>query len=294
METIYEYIQVDREFIVSALEERKENSHKGTYGHALLISGSTGMMGAAVLACGAALKSGCGLVTAHVPYQERSIIHISHPSAIVDCDPAPVFSKAPSDLARYQAIGIGPGLGQAQESISALKTLLENAKRGSIKTVLDADALNIIASHPEMFRLIPSGAVLTPHMGELERLVKCHIPDIRSWGYPWTDNMEILETVTNMADTLDSVIVVKGHRTLVCCPGKRLMINTTGNPGMAKGGSGDILTGLLTGLCARGYSPETAAALAVWFHGAAGDEAAKEKGQESMNSSDILSRICIC
>ena len=157
-----DYDIITGDTISGILKKREKDSHKGTYGHALLIAGSTGMTGAAVLAAGGALKSGCGLVTVHVPFQERHVIHISHPSAIVDCDPGTVFTKVPDNLHKYNAIGIGCGLGQSQDSISALKATFE-AISGSA-TILDADALNIISSHPEMFPMIPRISVLKTYI----------------------------------------------------------------------------------------------------------------------------------
>ena len=292
-----EYMILNHEYISGLLKVREEDSYKGTYGHALVIAGSVGMMGAAILAAGGALKSGCGLVTVHVPYSERLSIHLSHPSAIVECDPGTSFSRVPGNLFRYRAAGIGCGLGQSQDSISALKALLSrlggscreardsaDSERETPGAVLDADALNIIASHPEMFGTIPPGSILTPHLGELSRLLSSAAsygiagirrdtgPDER----PWNSSRDMTLMVRSLAEALGSVIVVKG-----------------GNPGMAKGGSGDILTGLVTGLRARGYSPAEAAVLGVWFHGLAGDTAAEETGMESMNASDILRNIRI-
>ena len=309
-----EYMILNHEYISGLLKVREEDSYKGTYGHALVIAGSVGMMGAAILAAGGALKSGCGLVTVHVPYSERLSIHLSHPSAIVECDPGTSFSRVPGNLFRYRAAGIGCGLGQSQDSISALKALLSrlggscreardsaDSERETPGAVLDADALNIIASHPEMFGTIPPGSILTPHLGELSRLLSSAAsygiagirrdtgPDER----PWNSSRDMTLMVRSLAEALGSVIVVKGPGTMVCPPDGMLYFNATGNPGMAKGGSGDILTGLVTGLRARGYSPAEAAGLGVWFHGLAGDTAAEETGMESMNASDILRNIRI-
>ncbi|MBO8483231.1 MAG: NAD(P)H-hydrate dehydratase [Bacteroidetes bacterium] len=298
-----DYDIITGDTISGILKKREKDSHKGTYGHALLIAGSTGMTGAAVLAAGGALKSGCGLVTVHVPFQERHVIHISHPSAIVDCDPGTVFTKVPDNLHKYNAIGIGCGLGQSQDSISALKATFE-AISGSA-TILDADALNIISSHPEMFPMIPRISVLTPHLGELSRLISgAAASGITggagqaglTWkqdGFLWKSPAEMTSLTMDLASALGSIIIVKGYHTMICPPAGKLYFNTTGNPGMAKGGSGDILAGLLTGLCARGYTPLEASILAVWFHGKAGDDTAATMGMESMCASDILDHISI-
>lgn len=318
-----DYYAVDRNFIHSLMKPRSEFDNKGTHGHALVISGSTGMMGAAVLSAGAALRSGCGLVSVRVPFQERKVIQISLPSAIVSPDPACVFSSLPDGLARYSSIAVGPGLGQRQETVAALKCLLSAMSPDKHKTfvrsgvfnphvktlVLDADALNIISTHPDMFRLIPSGALLTPHIGELSRLLRAAVgsgfiertatgetdnflADGRKVEgasyYPWQNDMDKVAMVRALSRRLASIIVVKGAHTMICGPDGKCCFNMTGNPGMAKGGSGDILTGLIAGLAARGYDSLSAAVLGVWFHGVAGDKAASVRGMESMNSTDIL------
>lgn len=323
-----EYCALDRDVIRRLMKPRGEYDNKGTHGHALLIAGCSGMMGAAVLCAGAALRSGCGLVSVRVPAQERKVIHISHPSAIVSPDPAPVFSSLPDNLSRYSSIAVGPGLGQKQDTVAAMKCLLSSmspdkhkafARSGAfephVKTlVLDADALNIISFHPDMFGLIPSGSVLTPHVGELSRLLRAALSsgfitrDVSSaeetpvFGdfvcdsrnvpassyYPWRNDMDKIVLVRALSRRLSSVIVVKGAHTMICAPDGKCLFNMTGNPGMAKGGSGDILTGLVAGLAARGYDSLSAAILGVWFHGLAGDKAAAAYGMESMNSSDIL------
>lgn len=319
--------------IISGMRKsRDEFADKRAFGHALLAVGSKGMMGAAVLSAGAALKSGCGLVTAHIPEGERMIMHVSNPSAIVDGDTGETFTSMDRELGHYTAVGVGCGIGTSGEAAAALESLMESlssmpeSRRPGL--VLDADALNIIASRPYLFRLVPSGSILTPHTRELSRLmdgmfgdralagltlVRCL--DFAGWKYPW-DGPE-MDYLMALADRLSSVIVVKGHATLICPPVQQasdgattistapisaasalsgdaertVYVNSTGNPGMAKGGSGDVLTGLVTGLRARGYSALEASLLGVWCHGEAGDTASKKYGQESMNASDILECI---
>lgn len=322
--------EIDRAFVSSMLLDRDQAADKRAFGHALLIVGSEGMMGAAVLSVGAALRSGCGLVTAHIPAGERMIMHVTAPAAIVDSDPGTAFSEVPDNLHYYTAIGAGCGLGRSETTVRALSSLLsllrDSGQQAGVGTgrdsvvrrpglVLDADALNIIASHPDLALSLPPGSVLTPHTRELSRLVPGlagvsdpkREPDFPHWKYPWAGPE--LDCVAALAGRLSSVVIVKGHRTLVCCPDipvctgmdsgtarrgpVKLYVNTTGNPGMAKGGSGDVLTGLITGLLARGYSPLEAALLGVWYHGRAGDDAAGLKGEESMNASDIMDNIRI-
>lgn len=295
------FTAVDREYAVSMLEPRGEFDHKGTHGHALVIAGSAEYMGAAILCTGAALRSGCGLVTSHIPSEGRTAMLVSHPSAIISADPSPVFSSLPERFSKYSSVAAGPGLGKAERSVASLKDLLACLPQyENIRTlVLDADALNIISEHPEMLASIPAGSVLTPHPGELARLLRaaadCGMIEnaTPATGTQWTDDMHRVALVRQLCRGLKSVIVVKGAHTMVCSPDGRCFFNMSGNPGMAKGGSGDVLTGLIAGLAARGYDPLTAALLGVWFHGCAGDDAAASRGVESMNAADILENIRI-
>ena len=244
------------------LRPRREDAHKGDFGHALLVCGSRGMAGAAVLAAMGALRSGCGLVTVHLPESERTVIHCTCPSAMVDCDPQGHFSALPSNMERYTAVGCGCGLGRHLETEAALRSLLRAWRR---PMVIDADALNIIAAGSDLLGLVPEGSILTPHLGELRRLVG-----------EWDSPEERLAKAAALAE-----------RTRVVSPDGQATFNTTGNPGMATGGSGDVLTGLLTGLLASGYGAFEAARLGVWLHGRAGDLAASRYGQNGMNSRDI-------
>lgn len=255
---------------------RNKFAHKGEYGHALLICGSTGMIGAAVLATSGALRSGCGLVTAHVPKEERLPIQANCPSAMLSLDANDCFSGLPDNMVKYNAIAVGCGLGRSDETKLALIQLLK-ACSDAQHIVYDADALNIIAEHPELMSLIRPGSVLTPHVGELRRIVG-----------EWGDEMQKIELVRDLAIGLQSVIILKGAHTMVCAPDGRCFFNSSGCSGMAKGGSGDLLTGFIAGLISRGYEPIDAARLGVFVHGKAGEKAAEYYGNESMNSSDII------
>ena len=255
------------------LRPRREDAHKGDFGHALLVCGSYGMAGAAVLATMGALRSGCGLVTVHLPESERMAIHVTSPSAMVDSDPGAYFSALPSNLDKYTAVGCGCGLGRHPGTEAALQALLGAWHR---PMVLDADALNIIAVRPELFESVPDGSILTPHLGELRRLTG-----------EWTSSVDMMEKAFRLACRTRSCVVVKGPHSAVIGPDGRVSCNSTGNPGMATGGSGDVLTGLLTGLLASGYPAFDAARLGVWLHGKAGDIAALHYGQNGMNSLDI-------
>ena len=297
------YATVDRETVRSLLLPRNEYGHKGSFGHAMIIAGCKEMIGAAILCTGGALRSGCGLVTAHVPSGERLAVQLSHPSAIVSCDPSSaMFSAVPDCISKYSSIAVGPGLGRAPETVRALGDLLSRLRdmraAGAAPTlILDADALNIISSGPQMLGLVPPGSVLTPHIGELSRLLRAALAsgtipsltdaDTGTDRYPWADDMQKVSLVKSLAAALKSMIVVKGAHTMTCSPQGECHFNMSGNPGMAKGGSGDVLAGLIAGLVARGYSPLHAALLGVWFHGLAGDRAAGIHGQESMCSADL-------
>lgn len=270
------YFYTERAEAQRLIEPRNRFAHKGTHGHALLICGSRGMVGAAVMATRAALRSGCGLVTTHLPESERMVVQVACPSAMVSCDPESVFSCVPKHLERYRVVGVGCGVGQDSRSVQAFRDLLASVTAG-VRLVIDADALNILAAHPEYMDLVPADAILTPHLGELKRLVG-----------PWSSEQEKIERVRSLAARLQAYIVVKGANTMICTPGGRCMFNATGNPGMAKGGSGDVLTGYITGLLARGYDPCRAAVLGVYLHGLAGDKAAEKYGEEGMNASDMI------
>lgn len=267
-------------YVKSMLLNRKWDAHKGTYGHALLVCGSRGMTGAAVLATGAALRSGCGMVTAHVPAEERMAVVTNWPSALLSLDSGNAFSQLPEDISKYTSVGVGCGLGQSEETVAAFGKLMDVCSDNKIPMVIDADALNILASRPELHSHIPQNSVLTPHVGELKRMVG-----------PWKDEDDKLRLAYELAVGLNATVVVKGPETAVCARGYKFTFNSTGNSGMAKGGSGDVLTGLIAGLISRGYSPENAAVLGVYLHGSAGDKAAEYFGPEAMNSADIIDFI---
>lgn len=270
-ETLYFYSS--SKSVRGRLQPRGEFSHKGDYGRALIVSGSLGKMGACVLASRAAMRSGLGLLTVHVPKCGYDIIQTSVPEAMASIDNATEVISDVRSLDSYNVIGVGPGIGQAKETVQALRQVLESGK----PLVIDADALNIISSHSELLHLIPAGSILTPHPKEFERLVGS-----------WKNSFERLDKQTKLAVQLKSVVLVKGAYTAIATPVGEIHFNTTGNPGMATGGSGDVLTGILTGLLAQGYTPEDATVLGVYLHGLAGDEAAHQKGGYSLIASDLI------
>ena len=270
-----DHIYIEDDFVKTLLKTRGKYDHKGIFGHALLIAGSEGMAGAAVLATKAALRSGAGLVNVHVPQRLYAILQSSCPEAMCSLDEHPtLFSKVP-DLIQYNAIGIGPGLKTEDATAAALGSLLEAV---SDPIVIDADALNLLALHPELMDLIPPHSILTPHPGEFKRLFGCSANDF-----------ERLELQKQMSKKYDVNILLKGAHSCLTAPSGQVYFNSTGNPGMAKGGSGDVLTGLITGLLAQqGYAPKDAAIVGMYAHGKAGDEAAKTVGQSALIASDII------
>lgn len=273
------YSMVARQAVSSLLPERERFAHKGTYGHALIISGSYGMMGASVLAGRGALRSGAGLVTTHVPRSGYQIMQSSVPELIVSTDVDEKCFSALPDISGYSAIAAGPGIGCSASSAKGLKALLEKVQ---VPLVLDADALNLIARDPLLLKLLPKGAVLTPHPGEFDRLAG-KSPN------GWCRHKRQIEFST----AHHVVVVLKGAYTGISFPDGTYRFNSTGNPGMATGGSGDVLTGIIVSLLAQGFPPEQASTVAVYLHGMAGDIAAEAGSQESVIAGDIIEHLGI-
>ncbi len=256
------------------LHPRRKYDHKGTYGHALLVVGGYGKVGAAVLAAKACLRSGAGLVTVHAPRCAYEILQISFPEAMVSVDEHHYCFSSPPSLKRYKAIGTGCGLGTNPITVRGLRALLENTEH---PLVLDADALNILGAYAELFKLLPKGSILTPHPREFERL----------FG-PTPNHFERNALQRRKARELGIFIILKGAHTCIATPNGEAFFNMTGNPGMATGGSGDVLTGVLTGLLAQGYPPREAALLGVCLHGLAGDLAAEKHDLEALLAGDLI------
>ena len=267
------------EYLRPRLLGRENDSHKHDYGRLLVVAGCETMPGAALLATGAALRSGCGLVTLHSTTRTLLAAAVKYPSAILSEDPGSHFSTLPEKLERYSAIAVGPGLGVSPGIINALMDLLGEACDLHIPAVLDADALNMLAILADWHELIPPGSILTPHKGELKRLLPCR-NDAERESLAW-----------ELCAETGCHIVMKGYRSRIFSPGGECLVNTTGNPGMAKGGSGDVLTGLIGGLLARGYSACDAASLGVWIHGYAGDTLTKDNTAEAYDSQDLISHL---
>ena len=260
------------------LRPRPDFANKGTMGNALLIAGSYGMSGAAVLAARACLRAGVGKVTVHTPRRNYDIMQISVPEAVmqIDCDDYLFTTSVSAD--EFDAVGIGPGLGRDESTAIAL---IDQVRKTMCPLVLDADALNILGNHASWMQQLPKGIVMTPHPREFDRMV----------GMPCDNDFDRLQKARDMARRLEGYIVLKGHYTAICMPDGRVLFNSTGNSGMATAGSGDVLTGILTALLSRGYSRQDACVLGVYLHGLAGDIAARETGKESLVAGDIIAAL---
>ncbi len=267
-----EILYVDPAFATGLVKARSKFSHKGTYGHALIAAGSFGKIGAAVLSVKAALRSGAGLVSAFIPACGYQIMQVSNPEAMVLTGGEKNLEGIPG-LNAFSAISIGPGIGDEPKTVAMLLELLKACKK---PLVLDADALNILSTHKRYLRLMPAGSILTPHPGEFKRLVG-----------EWKDDLDKLKKQLAFSKKYKVVIVLKGANTSVSSPEGELYFNSTGNAGMAKGGSGDVLTGIITAQMAQKYLPLQAAILGVFVHGLAGDLAKEALGETAMKAGDL-------
>ncbi|MBD2755665.1 NAD(P)H-hydrate dehydratase [Spirosoma validum] len=264
------------------LRKRERYSNKGTFGHALLLVGSHGKMGAAVLSARACLRSGVGLLTVQVPRCGYGIIQTSVPEAMCLPDGHQNVLTGSSEIegpppSEYSSIGIGPGIGKAPETLAMLKTLLPTLKK---PIVVDADALNLLSENRELLSKLPKNSILTPHPKEFERLTK-----------KWDDDYQKLELLREFVKTYNVVVVLKGAYSAIATPEGDIHFNSTGNPGLSTGGTGDVLTGILTALLAQGYDPVEAAVLGVFAHGLAGDRVAEERGPIGMIASDVIDAL---
>lgn len=271
-------IFIDDSITRAILKPRGLFAHKGNFGHALLIAGSYGKIGAAVLAAKACLRSGVGLLTVHLPGGGNYIMQTAVPEAMVDSDADDKLNTTVTmPLHKYDCIGIGPGLGTAYETSALVNNIVSSYKK---PIVLDADALNIISTHPEWLNKLPALSVLTPHPREFERL----------FG-PSENDFERIQLAKQKAREHNVIIVLKGHHTFIASPHEKHYFNSTGNAGMATGGTGDVLTGIITSILAQRYPPEDAVVLGVYLHGLAGDIAAKQFSEPSLIATDIVDHL---
>ena len=247
-------------------------------GHALLIAGSYGMAGASILATKACLRAGAGKVTVHSPKRNYDIMQISVPEAIQQMDPEETLFSHPVDTEPYNALGIGPGLGSNETTAIAL---IAQIRRSTCPLVIDADAINILSSHRAWMQQLPKDIILTPHPKEFDRLA----------GTTSSCCYERLMKASELAERLQAYILLKGHYSALCLPNGHIDFNSTGNSGMATAGSGDVLTGIITALLARGYDAPSACRIGMYLHGLAGDLAAKDLGKESLIAGDIINYL---
>ncbi len=268
---------LEKNFIKSLFKKRSRHSYKNQFGHSLIISGSYGKMGACTLAAKACLRMGSGLLTVHVPKSGYEIMQVAIPEAMVSVDSATRFIQDVPDLSNFNAIGIGPGLGT---NIYTADTIAQLFKSYHNPIVIDADAINLISQHEDLKNSIPENSILTPHPGEFKRLAG-----------DWVNDFDRLAKQQEWSKSHKVIIVLKGSYTSVSLPDGRVFFNSTGNPGMATAGSGDVLTGMITSLLAQGFSSENAALSAVFIHGLAGDIAMEKLSETSLIAGDIIDHI---
>ncbi|MWB94832.1 NAD(P)H-hydrate dehydratase [Flavobacterium sp. GA093] len=267
---------ITKEEILQLYKPVNPTAHKGIQGHAVIIAGSYGKIGAAVLASKAALKSGCGLVTTFAPQCGYTILQTAIPEVMVVTDENPNFITNIKLPFIPQAVAIGPGIGQEQATQKALHTFL---KTNIPPLVLDADALNIISKKPSWLDLSPKNTILTPHPKELERLIG-----------KWNSDAEKFQKTIAFSEKYKVIIVMKGAPTFIIHQ-QKVYQNTTGNAALATAGSGDVLTGIITSLLAQGYESLQAAQLGVFLHGLTADIALPETGYESFIASNIMENL---
>lgn len=269
-----QYVLAEEKTVRPLLQPRNPFAHKGEMGHALLIAGSYGMGGAAILAAKACLRAGAGKVTVHTPRGNNLIMQVAVPEAVVQLDREETAFSEPVETEDYDALAIGPGLGMSEGAAIAM---IAQLRRSQCPIVADADALNQLSNHRAWMQQLPQGMIMTPHPKEFDRMAgRC------------TDSFERLSKAVEMAKRQQIYIILKGHHSALCLPDGHVLFNSTGNAGMATAGSGDVLTGIVTALLAKGHPQADACLLGMYLHGLAGDLAARELGEESLVASDII------
>lgn len=261
---------IEPEDISQLFKKRLPFSHKGTYGHALLVAGAEETMGAALISAKACLHAGAGLTSLSIPFSGLTALNATMPEVMyVDREK---IAGGGSSLSKYQALAIGPGLGIDQEAL--VETLIATGK----PLIIDADALNILAQNSRLLSRVPKNSILTPHIKEFDKLFGAH----RTW---W----DRLQTAISKSKEYEIVIVLKNERTFIVEQHGIVLINPTGNPAMAQGGMGDALTGIITAFVAQGYDSKTAAILGVYFHGKSGDELSVNNN--SVTASEVILQL---
>jgi NAD(P)H-hydrate epimerase len=262
--------KLDINSIKKVFQKRLPDSHKGNHGHALIIAGSKSKMGATIICAKACLRAGAGLVTVNIPKKERFAIFTAIPEAMIE------FREDRNNWEKYKTVAIGPGIGTDKPAKDLLRLLITN---GLLPLVFDADALNILAENQEQLLNLPQKSILTPHVKEFDRLFGNH-----------NSESERRQTATKKANELNLIIVLKGQKTFIT-DGEKTFENSTGNSGLAKGGSGDALTGIITAFLAQGYEPLQSAILGVYLHGMAADLTVETQSPESMLITDVIENL---
>ena len=263
---------LDKIDIQSFIKTRSKFAHKGSFGHVFLMTGSKGMAGASILSATATLRSGAGLATVFGVEENRAILHTSVPEAMYKTDL--------SDIEKYSVFAFGPGIGTKESTTQILNEILRKFPSEDLGVILDADALNIVSQNPDFWNIIPKNSILTPHPKEFERLFgECE------------NSLQRIQKAQQKATELGIIIVLKGAYTAICSPDGDVSFNSTGNPGMATGGMGDVLTGIIAGLLAQNYSPLESAKLGVFIHGLSADLALENQSEESLLPRDVIENL---
>jgi NAD(P)H-hydrate epimerase len=270
------YYYITRSDLKPLVKQRGKFSHKGNFGHALLVAGAYGKMGAAVIAAKSCLRSGAGLLTVQIPSKGIEVLQSSVPEAMVNADRHEMIISELPTMDKFTAAGIGPGIGTDQETEAVIKKLL-NYK---LPMVFDADAINILSANKTWLSFLHAGTILTPHVKEFDRLTQHH-----------TNDFDRLETAKQFSIRNNCILVLKGAYTITAMPDGNTFFNSSGNAGLAKGGSGDTLTGVILGLLARGYTPPQAALIGVYIHGSAADLCLKKIHMESLLATDVIAKL---
>lgn len=273
--TNYHYLEDDT--ISKLLKSRNKFSNKGNYGHALLYAGSSGKSGAAIISAEACLRSGAGLLTVHSTKHIAEALTYRLPEAMTRIDENESYISSIESTKNYSAIAFGPGVGIADETQQVLKSIIQ-LFQGRI--VIDADGLTILSENKTWLEFLPRDTILTPHPKEFERLVGS-----------FEDNFDRLTKAQDFAVKYGCILVLKDTHTHICMPDGSVVFNSVGNPGLAKGGSGDALTGIILGLLSRGYSPPVATIIGVYLHGLAADLCVIEMSEESLLITDVINKL---
>jgi hypothetical protein len=275
--TLTDFYLIERDDVKRVLKPHHPFINKYNNGTVFIVAGSYGMMGAAILAARGASRAGAGLVTVHAPRCGYVPLSTGVPEVLFEADRNEIFTTSIELHHKYSVVALGPGMGTSEETIDAVDSFLKSYR---MPCILDADALNCIASRPILLRSIPKGSILTPHNAEFDRLFGLHHSD-----------EERLKKAIDVSKLYEITIVIKGHYSMIVRPDGKVYINSSGNAGMATAGSGDTLTGVIAALIAQGYAPDWGVVMGVYIHGLAGDIAVEEQGTHGLIAPDIANAV---